>query len=84
MPLFSLIINLLLGILLFAWGYLILKEHPCSQGFTDFVQEKTNSLIRGEYCIPFYWIALAFILLGLFALFNAIMLFAESRGFWLI
>ena len=80
----GLVINIIVGLALVLWGSLVMKQSSLTKGFMDWVQEKANHFAGGEYCVPFYVVALGFIVLGLFALFNATMIIAEHYGFWIV
>ena len=80
----GLVINIIVGFALVAWGSLVMQQSSVTKGFMAWVQEKANNFAGGEYCVPFYVVALGFILLGLFALFNATMIIAEHYGFWIV
>ena len=80
----GLVLNVIVGLALVLWGFLILNESPVTSSFMNKIQKAINNLKGGEYHVPFYIIGLIFTLIGLSALFVAFMIFAQEHGFWII
>ena len=77
-------VNLVVACALLVWGMLLINRSPSTEGFMDWVQERVRPLAGGDYHVPFYLVGLGFLVLGLFALVNAVMILAAGHGFWVV